>query len=1224
MKINLFKTKKIIVFLFMCALSFGLSVNTTFAAPGDLDTTFNPGTGANSGTRKAVIQSDGKIIIVGYFTTYNGVSRNRIVRINTDGSLDTTFNPGTGFDSVAFNIHLQADGKVIVTGYFTTYNGVSRNRIARINTDGSLDTTFNPGTGLSSGSFDYLKILNNGKILAGSSGLYAYNGTPIGRMIRINSNGSLDTTFTPGVTTDNTVFAVSEQTDGKLMVVGNFTTYNGVSILRAARINPDGSLDTTFNPGTSATGGFNAIFGLTIQVNGKIILYGAFAVYNGASRSGIVRVNTDGSIDTTFNPGGGTGAAGNYPEGVIIQPDNKLILTGNFTTYNGTARGNIARVDNTPPQLVEFSAATASSTNETTANNFPSLKVTGTFLGTETVQVAITGGTATAGTDYTYTTPTTVTIPAGVYTNSSIALTAPALVQDTVVEGGETITFTLQSPTGGLLIGDADANATTQTTHTYTITDDEIASFTRTPGTRTVLENGGTNTFTVVLGAQPVSDVVFDITSGSVANVTVSPSTLTFTNANWNTAQTVTVTGVNDNIDTATDDTATVTISVNDASSDNAFDPLADQTVVVTATDDDVAAFTFSPSIILTENTNGTASVVLATQPLSNVVINVSSGDTTAVTVSPSTLTFTPLNWNTAQTVTLTAVNDPDALNESTTITATVNDALSSNEYDPIADKTITVTVNDDDTPNFTLSANTFTGVLDTSTVTTNVVLTALPASNVVIKLTSANPLKLTSNVSTLTFTQANWNTPQTVTLSPVLDTDIVKETTLMTFSIDALLSSDEYDLVSNKTASVSVVDSDDIDQDGTSNTYEDAGSNSGDGNGDGTPDKNQSNVSGAFNPVTNSYTTLQATGVCTFIEENAYVAEGTLSNQDPTYDYPVGLAKFKLRCPTPGASASVKLYYTQAYTTTPWSYKKFDSLGNIYSDITPLVTFGTATVGGNLVTTATFTLTDGDPATDEDKTADGYINDPSGPAILAPVITASSGGGAVILLTQNTNNQTLNTLNTSQNLIGGGEPNVPVEFSNYVCKRYLREYIYTGKTNNPEEVKKLQSFLNDKEGEKLALDGTYDAEDILAVKRFQSKYTSQILSLWGSDTATGRVFKTTAAKINLMSCQNQLGNKYFTEYLKEGDSSLETVKLQDFLNIIFAPTSGYPTSGLPLSKTFDAKTKAKLKEFQSVYKETVLKPWNLTSPTGRFYQTTRKASNLLMGYDEGAINLKK
>jgi hypothetical protein len=247
----------------------------------------------------------------------------------------------------------------------------------------------------------------------------------------------------------------------------------------------------------------------------------------------------------------------------------------------------------------------------------------------------------------------------------------------------------------------------------------------------------------------------------------------------------------------------------------------------------------------------------------------------------------------------------------------------------------------------------------------------------------------------------------------------------------------------------------------------------------------------------------------------------------------------------------------------------------------------------------------------------------------LVAVVRTSGGSVASTLSPQVKNNpQTINTqtiisvtTNVSTSLLEGTEPNVSSEFTSQVCKRYLKEYILPDSKNNPEEVKKLQEFLNE-QGEKLAVDGIYDANDVEAVKRFQAKYLDQIMTPWGVSAPTGRVYKTTTAKINLMMCAKQKGCPYFSKYLKQGDDSLESVKVQDFLNLIFAPTSGYPTNGIPLSKDFTKLTANKVSEFQSVYKEIVLKPWDLKAPTARWYQTTRSAANTLMNCSEGSIKL--
>lgn len=157
-------------------------------------------TGGQTGSVESlVVQGDGKTLLGGDFSSYNGVSRSGLVRVNTDGGLDTAFNSGgtgTGSFGIVRALVLQADAKVVLGGSFTIYNGVSRNNIARVNTDGSLDTTFNPGTGADS-SVDSLALQSDGRILLGGF-FTSYNGVTRNKLARINTNGSLDTTLNSG------------------------------------------------------------------------------------------------------------------------------------------------------------------------------------------------------------------------------------------------------------------------------------------------------------------------------------------------------------------------------------------------------------------------------------------------------------------------------------------------------------------------------------------------------------------------------------------------------------------------------------------------------------------------------------------------------------------------------------------------------------------------------------------------------------------------------------------------------------------------------------------------------------------------------------------------------------------------------------------------------------------------------------------------------------------
>ena len=162
-------------------------------------------------------------------------------------------------------------------------------------------------------------------------------------------------------------------------------------------------------------------------------------------------------------------------------------------------------------------------------------------------------------------------------------------------------------------------------------TDDDAAGFTivELDGATEVDESGTTDTFTVVLDAQPTSDVVLTVTSGDTSEGTVN-SPLTFTPANWDTPQTVTVTGADDDLVDGTI-TSTVTVAVDDVNSSDGFDSLIDQIVSVDTTDDDVAGFTIVELDGSTEvdeaGSTDTFTVVLDAQPTSDVVMSTASND---------------------------------------------------------------------------------------------------------------------------------------------------------------------------------------------------------------------------------------------------------------------------------------------------------------------------------------------------------------------------------------------------------------------------------------------------------------------------------------------------------------------------------------------------------------------------------------------------------------------
>jgi uncharacterized delta-60 repeat protein len=327
----------------------GITINhiARLNTDGTLDATFNTGTGPGSPSASTVettsIQSDGKIIIGGSFRTYNGISRNGIARLNPDGTLDTTFNTGTGtgINSNVGTTSIQSDGKIIIAGFINSYNGITINRIARLNTDGTLDTTFNPGTGPNN-IIETTSIQSDGKIIIGGN-FTVYNGIGRNFIARLNTDGTLDATFNGGTEADNIVRTASIQSDGKIIIGGDFNSYNGITRNQIARLNTNGTLDTNFNPGTG-TEANSTVYDSSIQSDGKIIIVGAFNFYNSVTRNGIARLNTDGTLDDTFNPGTGTEAS-TIVRTTSIQSDGQLIIGGNFTSYNGTGRNRIARIN---------------------------------------------------------------------------------------------------------------------------------------------------------------------------------------------------------------------------------------------------------------------------------------------------------------------------------------------------------------------------------------------------------------------------------------------------------------------------------------------------------------------------------------------------------------------------------------------------------------------------------------------------------------------------------------------------------------------------------------------------------------------------------------------------------------------------------------------------------------------------------------------------------------
>ncbi len=340
-----------------------------------------------------------------------------------------------------------------------------------------------------------------------------------------------------------------------------------------------------------------------------------------------------------------------------------------------------------------------------------------------------------------------------------------------------------------------------------------------TGGETRVSEAGTSDTFTVRLDSQPTAAVTVDVSSSDASEATASPSMLTFTPVNWNVAQTVTVTGVDD---FAVDGNQTSTIDLESSSVDANFDALTASVTVIT-TDNETSS---SAGITITESDGNTTvsetgssdffDIRLNSQPSSDVVVDITSSDTGEATVSPSSVTFTTANWNAPQTVTVTGVDDSTADgNETTAITLT---STSSDENYNGRVASITATTVDNETVGITVSeTDGNTTVSETETTDTfGFALNSQPSANVVLSVTSNDTSEVTVSPATLTFTQGNWNDPQTVTVTGVDDAaDDGNQTVTVVVSVADGASASEYTNVPDRNVAVTNIDDDPTTQPG-------------------------------------------------------------------------------------------------------------------------------------------------------------------------------------------------------------------------------------------------------------------------------------------------------------------------------------------------------------------------------------------------------------------------
>ncbi|MEQ2005680.1 MAG: delta-60 repeat domain-containing protein [Limisphaerales bacterium] len=322
-----------------------------------------------SEVRQILAQSDGKLLLRGRFPNLLGTSDLSLVRLLSDGQLDSSFTFGTNNVMPDVNVYVDSNGKIYAAlGAPLPQLGPNQipepppgpYHVRRLQANGQLDSTFNDGAG-ASGYISGLDLLPGGKVLV-KGWFPSFDGFTQGSLIRLNSGGSVDTTFAPGAFagTVNTI-AMSAYRDrdiasvasplstGHILVGGWFTNVGGTERPVLARLASSGSVDVSFAPSITAPPivipgvGIGFVFlritKIREQADGKILVGGVFTTVNGVSKGNLVRLNADGSLDATFNCG-----AGSTVNDILLQPDGKIIVVGQFNSFDGAPRTSVARL----------------------------------------------------------------------------------------------------------------------------------------------------------------------------------------------------------------------------------------------------------------------------------------------------------------------------------------------------------------------------------------------------------------------------------------------------------------------------------------------------------------------------------------------------------------------------------------------------------------------------------------------------------------------------------------------------------------------------------------------------------------------------------------------------------------------------------------------------------------------------------------------------------------
>jgi len=300
---------------------------------------FYIGTGFNDAVRGFILYSDGSILVVGKFTKYKNISVNHIVKIKYSGEIDETFNIGSGFNNHVYGIIELPSAKLVLTGNFTSYNGTTYNRIIILNPDGTIDSTFNIGSGFNSNTNLSLYTINNKLLISGT--YTTFNGTSANNIVMLNLDGSIYTGFNYGTGFNNTTNGIAQLSNGDLIISGKYTSYNGTNAGQIVKLNLQGILNSAFNSNIG-NGTNNKAYGVSVY-NDDLYIVGDFSSFNSHNANDIVKIDSNGNIDLQFMAN--CTGSNHYNITTSFQSDGKIIVVGEFSRMNGVYANRIARLN---------------------------------------------------------------------------------------------------------------------------------------------------------------------------------------------------------------------------------------------------------------------------------------------------------------------------------------------------------------------------------------------------------------------------------------------------------------------------------------------------------------------------------------------------------------------------------------------------------------------------------------------------------------------------------------------------------------------------------------------------------------------------------------------------------------------------------------------------------------------------------------------------------------